>query len=190
MWEDLEQAPALKFDPDNRWFQEHLKLATDCAKLAKGDFLVDMPDLMEGMDALAQLRSPTDLLMDFLEDPELVDERLQQLDALYYDYFDRFHEVIKGEDGSNAYTVFQIWGPGKTVKIQCDISAMTSTSIFEQFAVPYLTKQAQKADCVLYHLDGKEAIRHLDAVLSIAEIDALQWTSGNTGPTAPIPSGT
>lgn len=187
VWEDLEQAPELKFDPDNGWFQEHLKLAADCAKLAKGDFLVDMPDLMEGMDALAQLRSPTDLLMDFLEDPELVDERLQQLDELYYDYFDRFHDVIKGEDGSNAYTVFQIWGPGKTVKIQCDISAMTSTSIFEQFAVPYLTKQAQKADCVLYHLDGKEAIRHLDAVLGIEEIDALQWTSGDTGPDGTYP---
>ena len=109
------------------------------------------------------------------------------MDELYYDYFDRFHEVIKGEDGSNAYTVFQIWGPGKTVKIQCDISAMTSTSIFEQFAVPYLTKQAQKADCVLYHLDGKEAIRHLDAVLGIEEIDALQWTSGDTGPDGTYP---
>lgn len=186
-WEDLEEAPPLKFDPDNKWFKKHLQLAVDCAKLAKGDFLVDMPDLMEGLDALAQLRGTTDLLTDLLEDEELVEERLNELDALYYDYYDRFHEAIKAEDGSNAYTVFQIWGPGKIVKVQCDISAMTSTSIFEKFAVPYLAKQAKQADCVLYHLDGKQAIRHLDAVLGIEDIDALQWTSGDTGPDGTYP---
>lgn len=185
--EDMEAQPRLRFDPENKWFKEHIQLARDCARLAKGDFLVAMPDLMEGMDALAQLRGPTNLLMDFLEDPELVDSRLQELDALYYDYFDRFHEAIRSEDGSNAYTVFQIWGPGKTVKVQCDISAMTSTAIVEEFAVPYLKKQTEKADCVLFHLDGKECIRHLDAILSIEGIDALQWTSGDVGPDGTYP---
>ena len=189
IWEDdeLEDVPALKFDPDNAWFKEHLQLASDCAKLAKGDFLVDIPDLMEGMDALAQLRGSTNLLMDFLEDPETVDEHLQELDALYYDYYDRFYDAIKAADGSNAYTVFQIWGPGKTVKVQCDISAMTSTAIVEEFAVPYLKKQTQKADCVLFHLDGKQCIRHLDAILSVEGIDALQWTSGDVGPDGTYP---
>lgn len=189
VWEDeeLEDIPAIRFDPENKWFKEHLQLAIDCAKLSGGDFLVDMPDLMEGMDALAQLRGPTNLLMDFLEDPELVDEHLQELDELYYEYYDRFHAAIKAADGSNAYTVFQIWGPGKTVKVQCDISAMTSTAIVEQFAVPYLKKQTEKADCVLFHLDGKECIRHLDAILSVEGIDALQWTSGDVGPDGTYP---
>lgn len=189
VWEDeeLEDVPFIKFDPDNKWFQEHLQLAVDCARLSKGDFLVDMPDLMEGMDALAQLRGSTNLLMDFLEDPDTVNERLQELNDLYYDYYNRFHEAIQAEDGSNAYTVFQIWGPGKTVKVQCDISAMTSTAIVEEFAVPYLKKQTEQADCVLFHLDGKQCIRHLDAILSVEGIDALQWTSGDIGPDGTYP---
>lgn len=189
VWEDeeLEDVPELKFDPDNAWFKEHLQLAVDCAKLAKGDFLVDMPDLMESMDALAQLRGPTNLLMDFLEDPDTVDERLQELNDLYYEYYDRFHDAIKADDGSNAYTVFQIWGPGRTVKVQCDISAMTSTAIVEEFAVPYLKKQTEKVDYALFHLDGKQCIRHLDAILSVEGIDALQWTSGDVGPDGTYP---
>lgn len=181
-WEDLDSAPALRFDPEQPWFRRHLQLAKDCVRLAHGDFLVAMPDLMENLDALASLRGSTDLLMETLDEPELVARRLQELSDVYYEYYDRFHEVICDTDGSNAYTVFQIWGPGKTVKLQCDISAMLSPAAFREFAVPYLRAQAEQADCVLYHLDGKDAIRHLDAVLEIDGIDALQWTSGDTGP--------
>ena len=30
----------------------------------------------------------------------------------------------------------------------------------------------------MYHLDGIDAIRHLDAVLEIEELNAVQWTPG------------
>jgi hypothetical protein len=45
-----------------------------------------------------------------------------------------------------------------------------------------LCKQAEKLDNVLYHLDGPDAIKHVDAIMEIEEIDALQWTSGDYGP--------
>jgi hypothetical protein len=45
-----------------------------------------------------------------------------------------------------------------------------------------LRNQAGKLDNVLYHLDGPDAIKHVDAIMEIEEIDALQWTSGDYGP--------
>ena len=90
--------------------------------------------------------------------------------------------MIKDKEGGNADTVFQIWGPGRTVKLQCDFSAMMSPANFRDFVQDSLRQQAEKADCVLYHLDGPDAIKHMDALMEIDGIDALQWTSGDAGP--------
>ena len=78
--------------------------------------------------------------------------------------------------------MFQIWGPGKTAKLQCDFSAMMSPDQFREFIQGSLRRQARQLNNVLYHLDGPDAIKHVDALMEIEEIDALQWTSGDHGP--------
>ena len=171
--------PKLTFDPENKWFKKHLQLAKDCQALAGDDFYVDMPDLMENIDVLASLRGAQDILFDLLDEPEMIGERIQEVTDIYYEYYDRFYDVIKDEEGGNAYTVFQIWGPGRTVKLQCDFSAMMSPEDFRKYIQPSLRSQSENVDHVLYHLDGPAAIKHMDALMEIEGIDALQWTSGD-----------
>jgi 5-methyltetrahydrofolate--homocysteine methyltransferase len=106
----------------------------------------------------------------------------------YFEYYDRFYDVVKsGADGGSCYTVFQIWGPGRTIKIQCDFSALMSPQNFRDFVQQPLREQAARVDNVLYHLDGPDAIKHVDAVMEIGEIDSLQWTSGDYGPDGTLP---
>lgn len=183
-WDNV---PKLTFDPENKWFKKHIQLAKDCQALAGDDFYVDMPDLMENIDVLASLRGAQDILFDLLDEPEKIGERIQEVTDIYYEYYDRFYDIIKDEEGGNAYTVFQIWGPGKTVKLQCDFSAMMSPEDFRAYIQPSLRTQAEKADHVLYHLDGPAAIKHMDALMEIDGIDALQWTSGDAGPDGTLP---
>lgn len=179
--------PRLTFDPENKWFKKHLQLAKDCQALAGDDFYVDMPDLMENIDVLASLRGAQDILFDLLDEPEMIGERIQEVTDIYYEYYDRFYDVIKDEEGGNAYTVFQIWGPGRTVKLQCDFSAMMSPEDFRKYIQPSLRSQSENVDHVLYHLDGPAAIKHMDALMEIDGIDALQWTSGDAGPDGTLP---
>ena len=179
--------PKLTFDPENKWFKKHLQLAKDCQALAGDDFYVDMPDLMENIDVLASLRGAQDILFDLLDEPEMIGERIQEVTDIYYEYYDRFYDVIKDEEGGNAYTVFQIWGPGRTVKLQCDFSAMMSPEDFRKYIQPSLLSQSENVDHVLYHLDGPAAIKHMDALMEIEGIDALQWTSGDAGPDGTLP---
>lgn len=179
--------PKLTFDPENKWFKKHLQLAKDCQALAGDDFYVDMPDLMENIDVLASLRGAQDILFDLLDEPEMIGERIQEVTDIYYEYYDRFYDVIKDEEGGNAYTVFQIWGPGRTVKLQCDFSAMMSPEDFRKYIQPSLRSQSENIDHVLYHLDGPAAIKHMDALMEIEGIDALQWTSGDAGPDGTLP---
>ena len=180
--EDWNEVPPLKFDPENKWFRKHLEVVKECTRLAGGDFLTTIPDLMENIDVLASLRGAQDTIFDMMDEPEMVKERIAQIQDSYFEFYDRFYDVVKGEDGSSAYTVFTIWGPGKTAKLQCDFSAMMSPDQFREFIQEPLREQARKLDHVLYHLDGPDAIRHVDALMEIEEIDALQWTSGDHGP--------
>ena len=179
--------PKLTFDPENKWFKKHLQLAKDCQALAGDDFYVDMPDLMENIDVLASLRGAQDILFDLLDEPEMIGERIQEVTDIYYEYYDRFYDIIKDEEGGNAYTVFQIWGPGRTVKLQCDFSAMMSPEDFRKYIQPSLRTQSENVDHVLYHLDGPAAIKHMDALMELDGIDALQWTSGDAGPDGTLP---
>ncbi|MFI3238135.1 MAG: trimethylamine corrinoid protein 2 [Lachnospiraceae bacterium] len=180
--DDLEEAEVFDFDPENEWYKKHLELVKKCKELAGGDFLVCIPDLMENIDVLASLRGAQDMIFEMIDEPEEVEKRIGEIDDVYFEYYDRFYDVVKDEDGASAYTVFQALGYGKTAKIQCDFSALMSPTNYTDFIQESLRKQAAKLDNVLYHLDGPDAIKHLDAIMEIDEIDALQWTSGDYGP--------
>ena len=180
---DWADQPPFKFDPDNPWFCKHMELTKECQKLAGDDFYLCIPDLMEGLDVLASLRGSMNLLYDVVEEPEELKKRVKEIGNLYFEYYDRFYELVKNvEDQGSTYMVFQIWGTGKTAKLQCDFGAMISPEHFREFVVEELRKQAAKLDNVVYHLDGPDNIKHLDAILEIDEIQAIQWTSGDAGP--------
>lgn len=182
VWAEKEDTPALKFDPENKWLVKHLELVKKCRELAGDDFYIPIPDLMENIDVLASLRGAQNTVYDLIDEPEEMEERIRQVTDVYFDYYDRFYDLVKDKDGSSSYTVFQIWGEGKTAKLQCDFSALMSPNQFREFIVDSLRQQAGKLDHVLYHLDGPDAIKHVDALMEIEEIDALQWTSGDHGP--------
>lgn len=180
--EDWEETGKLTFDPDNLWLKKHMEVVQECRKLADGDFLIPIPDLMENIDVLASLRGAQNTVYDLIDEPEEMEERIRQVTDVYFEYYDRFYELVKEQDGASCYTVFQIWGEGKTAKLQCDFSALMSPGQFREFIQESLRRQAGQLDHVLYHLDGPDAIKHMDALMEIEEIDALQWTSGDHGP--------
>lgn len=175
---DWQQWGPLEYDPDNIWFRKHIEAIKKAKELAGDDFLVTIPDIIENLDILAALRGPQNLCFDLMDQPELIKEYVEQIDRLYFIYYDQFYDIVKDENGGSSYTIFSIWGPGKTAKIQCDFSAMLSPAQFKEFVVPSLRYQCQNLDFSLYHLDGVDAVRHLDAIMEIKELDALQWTPG------------
>jgi hypothetical protein len=178
-WKDVdvpEDLPPIKFDPTNDWWLLTEKTIRACIAHAKGDYLVGCPDLVENIDILAAMRDPQTLLFDMIERPEWVEQKVVEINRAFFESYQRIYDLIKLEDGSSCFGPFEIWGPGKTVKVQCDASAMFSPAMFEQFVVPSLTAQCAWLDNSLYHLDGTQAVCHLDALLAIDELDAIEWT--------------
>ena len=176
--EDYDAWGPLQYDPENHWWQAHLRIISRAQELAAGDFLINIPDIGEGLDILSAMRGPQDLCIDLMDNPSAVGQRVKELDSLYFRYYDPMYELTKDQSGGSSFTAFYIWGPGKTAKIQCDFSALISPGQYREFALPSLRLQCQQLDFSLYHLDGPDAIRHLDALMEIEELNALQWTAG------------
>ncbi len=176
--EDWVKWGALQFDENNIWWKKHLSMVKQAKELSNGAYLVDIPDIIENVDILSAMRGPQSFCYDLVDQPDLMEEYIKQVDSLYFKYYDAFYEIVKAQDDSSSYTAFNIWGPGKTAKIQCDFCALMSPAQFRGFAQPSLRLQCQRLTHSLYHLDGPDAIKHLDALMEIEELDALQWTAG------------
>ena len=185
--DDLTNHPKLGFDPENPWWKLHYELVGKIKRGLDGVCMVDMPDIIENIDIYAAMRGTEDALYDLMDDPKLVEERIAQIDDAYFHYYDAFRELVAEPDGTQGYTCFHIRGQGRVAKIQCDFSAMLSPGQFRKFVLPSLEKQTRRLDHSLYHLDGKDAIRHVPALMELEKLDALQWTCGAGQPDGACP---
>jgi len=178
--EDPETFGPIRFTPaGNEWWDAHLRLIDEGLRRAEGRYLVGVPDLVENLDTLAAMRGSENLLMDLVERPAWVADRLEEICEAFMVVFEAIFEKVRDPDGGNAFSAFDIWGPGKTAKLQCDISCMISPGTFRRFVVPTLRRQCDWLDYCVYHLDGEGALHHLDALLEIDSLDAIQWTPGD-----------
>jgi len=171
-----EERPPIRFDPQGRWWQVHEATLRACARLAGGKYAVACPDLIENLDVLASLRGTQNVLVDMIERPDWVLEKIDEINAAWFEAYDRIYEIIRLPDGGAAFGAFRLWGPGKAAKVQCDASAMVSPVMFERFVVPALSRQCSWLDYSMFHLDGAHCFCHLDALFAIDALDAIEWT--------------
>ena len=165
------------FDPEHPNWLLHKELLKACKQKAQGHYYVGMPDLMEGLDVLAALKGTDKVLLDTVMQPEVLEHQMQQINDIYFRVFDELYDIIR-EGDEMAFCYFSSWAPGKMSKLQSDISTMISVDDYRRFVQPFIREQCQKIDYTLYHLDGVGAMHHLDALLEIKELDAIQWTPG------------
>ncbi|MCR5366184.1 MAG: homocysteine S-methyltransferase family protein [Prevotella sp.] len=167
----------IKFDPNHPNWLLHKDLLRACKQKAQGHYYVGMPDLMEGLDVLAAIKGTDKVLLDTVMQPEVLEHQMQQINDIYFRVFDELYDIIR-EGDEMAFCYFSSWAPGKMSKLQSDISTMISVDDYRRFVQPFIREQCQKIDYTLYHLDGVGAMHHLDALLEIKELNAIQWTPG------------
>ena len=182
LYDNPQDFEKLTYDANNKWWIKHLEIAREAIKLADNDFYVNIPDIVENLDILSALRGPQNLCFDIIDEKEAVVDGVGKIDNFYFKYYDVLYNILKSSDDIISYTAFNILGKGKTAKVQCDFSAMISPDMFRTFVQPSLIKQCSELSHSLYHLDGPDAIKHIDALLEIKELNAINWTYGAGNP--------
>jgi hypothetical protein len=160
----------------NLWLERHLRLVDEGVRLNNARWRVGIPDIIENIDTLAALRGDTPLLYDLVERPEWVLEKLAEINQAFFEVYDIFYERLRDEQGSSVFGPFCLWSNGKTAKVQCDLSAAFSARMFGKFVAPYLDEQCRWLDYAMYHLDGTTCLQHLEPLLEIPSIRAIEWT--------------
>ncbi|MCS7061797.1 MAG: hypothetical protein RMN25_11625 [Anaerolineae bacterium] len=176
-WADMSR---LRIDPDNEYLRCILEMTRRALEVGRGKFLVGLTDIHPGGDLAASLRDPQQLCLDLVEAPDQVRGLLQHIYPAFFDFFKLNHHLIRAA----GQTICTSWLPlfvdgGRYYIPSNDFSIMISTEMFETFFLPELLAEIAWLDHSIYHLDGPGALRHLDLLLDIPKLDAIQFVYGD-----------
>ncbi|MGD2157674.1 MAG: hypothetical protein PVG14_00610 [Anaerolineales bacterium] len=174
--DDPDKAPDLRFDPENYYWKRHIGIIKLALERGAGRYQVSIPALVNNLDMLAYLRDATQVFIDLLDRPEWVHKCQRQMLELYFRYYEEIYDLVKEPNGGCSYNGFQVWAPGRITRAGVDLGAMISPEMYREFVLPYVEEECNRVDYAIFHLDGPECIRHLDALLEIDTLHAIQWS--------------
>lgn len=177
--QDWDNPPAIALQKDSAMYRL-IEDYTDQLLAEKGG-IVSISDIGMSLDLVAAMRGTQDLLMDLYDEPEAVKAFLLANRPAWKEYFDQTCQKLISRQGGMA-SWMPIYSDLPYYPLQCDFSAMISPAMFEEFFLPEMEYYTSLMPRSIYHLDGPEEIPHLDHLLSVKRLNAIQWTPGSGKP--------
>lgn len=175
--EDWDQVRDLQLDWSSPYLKKLHELTDAFLEIGKGKFITGMPTWHPGGDCIASLRGTENLALDMVFNPDRVKALLARIEADYFRVYEMFYTKLRGA-GQPISTHAPLVCDCKYGVPLNDFSIMISKKMFDDVFLPGIIRECQFLDRSLYHLDGPGALRHLDSILSIPELDALQFVPG------------
>lgn len=173
-WRDVE---TLKLDKNNEYFKKLEEFTTYALDRCAGRSLVGYTDLHPGLDCAAAWRDPQQLCLDMIDSPDEA-HRLAELSIADFEIiYDHFDAMLKSH-GQLSVSWMGIPSHGRMHIPSCDFSNLISPAMYCEYGLPILRREVKTMTHNIFHVDGKRVARHLDAILSVPEIHALQWVQG------------
>jgi hypothetical protein len=137
------------------------------------------PFALEGMsDLMAALYGGENFMMDLMDRPEDVMRAMERLKSIWLKTFSEISRLIAKSGNPGGIGWVGIWAPGSTFPMQEDVSYSISAEMFRRFLIPHIRDQIAAMEYSFFHVDGMGMIPHLDALLEIRELKAIQWQPG------------
>ena len=173
-WADTDK---LRFSKDNFYFKKLDELTDALLDAGRGKFYVGTTDWHPGGDCVAAFRDPLNLNIDMIEHVDEVKAMIRRVTDAYFEAFDHFHNKLTaaGQAGTNWSGIVS---SKKWYVPSNDFSCMVSKEMFDDVFLPGIAEECRFFEATIYHLDGPGALRHLDSLLDIPELNAIQWVAG------------
>ena len=170
-----------EYDPDNIWLMRILDINRAGTERWQGQVLICMPDLGGVLDILSTFRPDENLLLDLYDHPDEVKRLTWEIYELWHRFYTELAVSVKPSnpgysDWSHIYSVVPFY------TLQSDFAYMISPDMFDEFIKPELEASCRRLPHSMYHLDGIGQLPHLDSLLTIKELDAVQWVPGDGKP--------
>ncbi len=164
----------IKINWESPWLSKLIQMTDAYLEIGKGKFITGMPDLHTGGDCLAALRGPMGLAADLIKDPARLKVLLIQIESDYECIYNKFYDLLRGA-GQPISTWVPLVSNNKYYPVSNDFSITISAAMYRDIFLEGVIRECRFLDRSIYHIDGPGALRHLDAILEISELDAVQF---------------
>jgi len=175
--DDWSNLPAWRWRDDDAQLNLMRKLTRLVSKDAAGRYLVMTGGVGMGGDALQGMRGSKELCIDLIEQPEKVRSAIDAYYPLWVRLLGEFYEIATSE-GAGIIQNVGVWSCRPYITPQCDFSFMIGPRHFQDIFLPEIARQAATVARAAFHLDGPGVANHIDAILQIPDIQAIQWVPG------------
>ncbi|OQY32482.1 MAG: hypothetical protein B6241_10815 [Spirochaetaceae bacterium 4572_59] len=172
--EDLDK---IVMDKENVYFKKIEELTRLALDRCDGRYIVGYTDFHPGMDFVASWRGNDKVCLDFYLNPELLKKLIDISTRDFQAIFDHFHDILSAE-GHPSANWMGVPSAGKLHIPSNDFSSLIGRELFDEYCLPILQKEVKAMDTNIFHLDGKGVSKHIDSILTVPEIDAIQWVQG------------
>ncbi len=147
-------------------------------------FYVALPDLHGSFDMLAGLRGPENLCLDIVDAPDLVRRASLHAARAYVEAYRRLYAQLTAL-GQPSTTWCSYLHEGTAYIPSCDFWCLVSREIGEELIIPSIEMEMAPLERSIFHLDGPQALQHVDTMLRLPGLNAVQWVAGaGHGPAA------
>jgi hypothetical protein len=179
---DWSQIDQVQLDWQHPYLQKLHEMTDALLEAGQGKFITGMTDWHGGGDAIAAFRDPQNLALDMIDHLDEVKTLLSRLEGDYFKIYDIFYDKLHCA-GQPITSWTPLMSEGKYYIPSNDFSIMVSRKMFDEVFLPGIQRECQFYERCIYHLDGPGALRHLDSLLALPELDAVQYVygAGNEG---------
>ncbi len=167
----------IAFQRRGRWWRRTVECIERFRARCDGKLIITGTHLQGGLDCLAALYGTQNLLMELALAPEKVQRALDQVDRALVEVRTALAQVLEVRTWGSLNR-FGMYSRGLIDVPQCDVSCMVSPAMFNAFELPHLTREIDSTDASIYHLDGPDALAHLESLCAIDRLDMIQWMPG------------
>lgn len=176
--QNFNKLPAFRLNKESPMYQLVDRFTEEFLRSGHDKVITSITDIGGTYDILAALRGTQNLLMDLYDSPMEVKKAVHSIQVLWKEYYQYYEQLLLTRQGGMS-SWMPIYSEKGYYPLQCDFSAMISPDMFKEFVLPDLQYQTEYLERSIYHLDGPGEVPHLDHILSLPRLSAIQWTPGD-----------
>jgi hypothetical protein len=168
---------AMRPDFDTVYWKTIRQMTDMSLERGQGRWITGVTDLHTNGDLLASLRDPQEMCFDCADDLEGVRLACEHVTDFFPAIFDDLYNRIAAA-GQPCTTWTPALSMDRWYPVSCDFICMISEPMFRQSILPSIEREIAYMPHSIFHLDGPGALKHLNTLLELDNLTAIQWVYG------------
>lgn len=182
-WEEQDVTKIkIEYVSDNVWFQRIKEIYHAAIDRWQGSVQVGITNLGGIYDILTMIMPPEKVLTELYDHPEDMKRLTWEAYNVWWQYMEELNSIIQPVNRSYVDFWLPILCDEPAFTLQSDFCCMVGPGMFDEFIKPELAASCSRLGGSIFHLDGPDALRHLDSLLAIPELKGVQWIPGDGAP--------